>query len=148
MESSDSSKQSPRDSRVKRFPIADKRRPGPSRSARRGFIASLALLATAGPLLGTPLPGASEQATVSEAILYVRRLNAAEVRYNTINGRFSENLAELELANPPVGWSLDVHAQNKGWTVLLTQGGHDAVAIYSNSSGVIRKGVLSPVDRP
>jgi hypothetical protein len=121
----------------------EKRARALNRFGRRGFIGNLALLAIAGRSFGRSVLGMPEQATVAEAILYVRRLNAAEVRFNTINGRYTESVAELELPEPPAGWSLDAHAKDDDWTVLLTQDGHDAVVIYSNSSGIIRKGVLS-----
>jgi hypothetical protein len=132
---------------VKPCPGCEKRVRALNRFGRRGFIGNLALLALADRSFGRSLSGMPEQATVAEAILYVRRLNASEVRFNTINGRFSESVAELELPEPPVGWSLDVHAKSGDWTVLLMQDGHDAVAIYSNSSGMIRKGVLSGINR-
>jgi len=118
-----------------------------NRLGRRRFIGNVALLAVAGPSFGEALAGTPEQATVDQAVLYVRRLNTAEVRFNTINGRFTESVAELELPDPPAGWSLDIHAKRGDWTVLLMQDGHDAVVIYSNSSGKIRKGVLSAISR-
>jgi hypothetical protein len=63
-----------------------------NRLGRRRFIGNVALLAVAGPSVGESLAGAPEQATVDQAVLYVRRLNTAEVRFNTINGRFTESL--------------------------------------------------------
>lgn len=145
MEPSDRVKKSTEKRGVKPFPR--KRGRILDHLGRRGFIGNLALLAIAGPSFGESLAGMPEQATVDQAILYVRRLNTAEVRFNAINGRFTENVVELELPQPPVGWSLDVHAKRGDWTVLLMQDGHDAVVIYSNSSGMIRKGVLSAISR-
>lgn len=143
MEPSDSTKKTSHECGVTSLPSCDKRGQGHSHFARRGFIGGLALLATAGSSAGRSLAGTIEdQATVSEAILYVRRVNALEVRYNTINGRYTESVTELELPDPPVGWSLDIHAKSNDWTVLLTQD-RDNVVIYSTGSGRIRKGILS-----
>lgn len=116
-----------------------------NRFGRRGFIGNLALLVISGRSLGRSLFGMPEQAVLAEAILHVRRLNAAQVRFNTINGRHTENLLELELPETPAGRSLDVHAESDDWTVLLTQEGRETMpaAIYSDGTGIIRKGTLS-----
>jgi len=123
-------------------PGCEKRAAALNRLGRRGFIGNLALLAIAGRSFGRSLFGMPKQATAAEAILYVRKLNARQVRFNTINGRFTESVAELELPDPPAGWSLDVHAKDDDWKVLIAQE-DEPVVVYSDGSGVIRKGMVS-----
>lgn len=116
--------------------------------SRKSFLQLLGLASISPQFLGaqTNAPPTDE----AEALAYVRRVNTAQVTYGSIHhGLYTDRIDELSsvarLPETPSGWRLTIAVHDNKWDVVLVQENMDAIIFVTDQTGIIRRGVISPI---
>lgn len=117
-------------------------------NSRRSFLRLLGLASISPRLLGAQIEIPANEA---RALAYVRRVNATQVMYGSINGRHTDRIEELSsvarLPETPAGWRLTIAVHDDKWDLVMLQEAKDAIIFVTDQTGMIRRGVISPILR-
>lgn len=118
-------------------------------SSRRGFLQVLGLASISPRLFGAQTN--EVPASEASALAFLRRVNAVQVTYGSINGRYTDRIEELKsiarLPETPAGWRLTIAVHDDKWDLVMLQEAKDAIIFVTDQTGMIRRGVISPVLR-
>ena len=112
--------------------------------SRKSFLQLLGL-ASISPVVGAQIDLAKE----AVAFEYVQRVHTAQVTYHSLKHRYTDRIEELnsvaKLPETPVGWRLTIAVHGDKWDVMLLQESMDAVIFVTDQTGMIRRGMISPI---
>lgn len=116
--------------------------------SRKSFLQLLGVVSISS--ISPQLAGAHTDLTNQAVPLeYVRLVHTAQVTYHSIKGRYTDRIDKLssvaKLLETPTGWRLTIAVHDDKWDVVLLQENMDAIIFVTDQTGMIRRGMISPI---